>query len=108
DTPFTTANLGAELLNAGFSFAGYSEDLPYTGYTGATYNAYARKHSPWVNWQGTGNNRIPANDNLPFTNFPADFNQLPAVSFVIPNLNDDMHDGTIVAGDAWLKNNLSS
>jgi acid phosphatase len=30
------------------------------------------------------------------------------VSFVIPNLLDDMHDGTIQQGDAWLKNNLSS
>jgi hypothetical protein len=28
------------------------------------------------------------------------------VSFVIPNFNDDMHDGTIAAGDTWLQTNL--
>lgn len=30
------------------------------------------------------------------------------MSFVIPNLDDDMHDGTIAQGDSWLQNNLSS
>jgi hypothetical protein len=33
-------------------------------------------------------------------------NTLPAFSFVTPNLADDMHDGTIQQGDAWLSNNL--
>jgi acid phosphatase len=28
---------------------------------------------------------------------------LPTVSFVIPNLCDDMHDCPVAAGDAWLK-----
>ena len=27
------------------------------------------------------------------------------MSFVIPNLLDDMHDGTVAQGDTWLKNN---
>ena len=29
-------------------------------------------------------------------------------AWVIPNLDDDMHDGTITAGDTWLKNRLPS
>jgi len=29
------------------------------------------------------------------------------VAFVIPNLDDDMHDGTITQGDQWLATNLS-
>ena len=36
------------------------------------------------------------------TAFPTDYSQLPSVSFVIPNLHNDMHDGTIAQGDAWL------
>ena len=31
---------------------------------------------------------------------------LPAFSFVTPNLIDDMHDGTVAEGDAWLASNL--
>jgi hypothetical protein len=33
-------------------------------------------------------------------------NNLPAFSFVTPNLIDDMHDGTIPQGDNWLSRNL--
>ena len=32
--PFTSANLGASLLQNGRTFVGYSEDLPSVGYTG--------------------------------------------------------------------------
>jgi len=105
---FTDANLGAQLLAVNLGFAGYSEDLPSIGATDCTFLAYARKHAPWVNWQGTGTNLIPPADNLPFANFPTNYTTLPTVSFVIPNLNDDMHDGTIAQGDTWLKNNLDA
>src|SRR5215468_10247030 len=43
---FTTANLGQELINAGLTFGGYSEDLPSVGYTGYTYNNYDGNHNP--------------------------------------------------------------
>ena len=33
-------------------------------------------------------------------------NNLPAFSFVTPNLIDDMHDGTIQQGDTWLSQKL--
>jgi hypothetical protein len=31
----------------------------------------------------------------------------PTVCWVIPNLSNEMHDGTIAQGDAWLKNHIS-
>jgi acid phosphatase len=31
---------------------------------------------------------------------------LPTVAFVVPNLQHDMHDGSIAEGDRWLKANL--
>src|SRR5579875_2302673 len=98
---FGVDNLGSELIAAGDSFTGYSESLPSVGYTGCTSGLYARKHSPWVNFSN-----LPASTNQPFTSFPSDYSQLPDVSFVIPNLDDDMHNGTIAQGDTWLKNNL--
>lgn len=104
--PFTTLNLGGSLINQSLTFIGYSEDLPSVGSTVATSGAYARKHNPWVNWQGTGLNAIPATSNRPFSDFPTDYNTLPTLSFVVPNLDNDMHDGSIATGDAWLQNNL--
>ena len=106
--PLTSANLGAELLGAGRTFKGFSEDLPSVGFTGDTYNAYARKHAPWVNWQGASTNGIPAALAQPFDSFPANFNNLPTLCWVISNLNDDMHDGTIAQGDTWLHNRMDA
>ncbi len=104
--PFTTTNLGAELLQNGYSFKGYSEDLPSVGFNGTSSGAYERKHNPWVNWQDSPTNGIPSSLNVPFTDFPSNYVNLPSLSFVIPNQNNDMHDGSVSAGDTWLKNNM--
>ena len=108
--PFTSANLGAGLLQAGRTFAGYSEDLPATGFDGKSSGHYARKHNPWVNWQGSETNGIPGALNLPLTSFPSNYDLLPTVSFVIPNQEHDMHNGTdperINTADAWLRDHL--
>jgi phosphoesterase family protein len=98
---FGTANLGRSLLNAGLTFAGYSEDLPAAGSTVCSSGSYRRKHSPWVNFSN-----LPASTNLPFTSFPTDYRQLPQVAFVIPNQAHDMHDGTIQQADTWLQQHL--
>jgi phosphatidylinositol-3-phosphatase len=100
-----TANLGSELLAAGKTFTGYSETLPSNGSTVCTSGKYARKHSPWINFSN-----VPAADSLKFSSFPTSSNyaSLPTLSFVIPNLNDDMHDGTIKAADTWLNTNISA
>ena len=100
---FTGANLASELGAAGGTFAGYSESMPSSGYTGCTAGAYARKHNPWVNFAG-----VPAADNRTFAAFPRDFNTLPTVAFVVPNLLNDMHDGTVAQADSWLRTNLNS
>ena len=49
-----------------------------------------------------------ASHDVPYTQLATDLasNALPAFSFVTPNLIDDMHDGTIAQGNAWLAKNL--
>jgi len=96
-------NLGSELLAAGDTFMGFSEDLPSAGSTTCTSGKYVRRHVPWVNFSN-----VPAANSVPFSSFPSDYTSLPTISFVIPNLDNDMHDGTIAEGDAWLFNNLSA
>ncbi|HEY7595559.1 MAG TPA: alkaline phosphatase family protein [Actinophytocola sp.] len=98
---FDADNEGAQLLAAGLSFTGYAEDLPAPGSTACTSGDYARKHAPWVNFSN-----VPAEDSQPFSAFPTDYSTLPTVSWVIPNLCNDMHDCSIDTGDTWLKNNL--
>jgi PKD repeat protein len=93
----TGPNLGAELIAAGLGFVTYSEDLPSAGFTGCGAGNYARKHNPGVDFA------LPASTNQPLTAFPADYSTLPAVSYVVPNLQHDMHDGTIAQADTWVQ-----
>jgi len=54
---------------------------------------------------------LPASTNLRFTNFPttaAGFANLPTVSLVDPNLQNDMHDGSIQTGDTWLRTHMDA
>jgi len=105
--PFSTskANIGSELIAAKLSYADYSESMPSQGYEGCTNGEYARKHNPAANYTD-----LPSSVNQTFAQFPssANYASLPTVSLIDPNLLDDMHDGTIAAGDSWLKNNLNS
>jgi acid phosphatase len=103
---FTTPNLARELLNAGKTFITYSQNLPSVGYDGASSGKYMRKHNPVTNWMGTGTNQVPSTLNQPFSAFPSDYSTLPTVSFVVPDQDFDMHDGTIATGDTWFHNNL--
>lgn len=98
-----TPNLGSELLSAGYTFAGYAEDLPAAGSPACSAGKYARKHVPWTNFAN-----VPPANSLPFSAFPmGDYANLPTVSFVIPNNDDNMHDGSIAQADAWLSRNMS-
>jgi hypothetical protein len=103
---FTSPNLGAAVIAKGLSFGAYSEDLPAVGSLASKQGKYASKHCPWINWQDAPSNGIPATRNMPLSSFPQDFSTLPTVSFVIPNLLNDMHDGTVERGDGWLREHL--
>ena len=100
---FPGPDLGGELIAAGKTFTGYSESMPSDGYTGCTSGKYAAKHNPWVDFAD-----VPASSNLTYDRFPADYTKLPTVSFVVPNLCDDMHDCPVATGDAWLKAHLGA
>ncbi len=93
-------NLASALIAQGLSFISYSESMPKAGYAGCAYGAYMRKHNPVANWKEL------AAFNQPFSAFPQDFAQLPTVAWVMPDQRNDMHDGSIAQGDAWLAQNI--
>ncbi len=120
NVPFSTPNLGALLLAKGLTFTIYSESLPSVGFTGDNsttvlgQNQYQRKHNPAVNWQANdapaSNHLLPA-VNQPFTAFPTTdvgFSTMPTLSIVVPNEQNDMHDGTVAMGDTWLSQNIEA
>jgi acid phosphatase len=45
--------------------------------------------------------------NRPLSNLPSrDFSALLTVSFVIPNLRNDLHDGSVAEADQWLQTSM--
>lgn len=95
-------NLASALIAQGMNFVSYSESMPEAGFEGCIYGSYMRKHNPAANWKEL------AAFNQPFSAFPQDFAQLPTVAFVMPDQRNDMHDGSIAQGDAWLARNIEA
>ncbi|SNQ51321.1 Phosphatidylinositol-3-phosphatase [Frankia canadensis] len=101
----SAANLGSELIAAGKTFASYNEGLPSEGSTVCTNSStkYARKHNPWFAFSN-----VPTSLAHTFTAFPTDYTTLPKVSFVVPNLCNDMHDCSVSTGDSWVSSKLGA
>jgi phospholipase C len=94
---FDSDNLATRLLDKGLTFASYAESLPGVGDVTCTAGAYHRKHNPVSNWQGT---RVAPELNKRFAD-------LPTISFVIPDQDNDMHDGSFETADDWLKTHIA-
>ena len=102
-------NLVRHLLSAGKTWKSYAEDLPYVGYTGSDQGAYSLHHNPFAYLSDVRCN-CPQQQNLVgFTQFQTDLGSgdLPDFSFVLPNMNDDAHNGSLATADAWLKGNIA-
>ena len=104
----TNPSIGGQFITSGRSFVGYAEDLPKVGSMICKSGKYARRHAPWVNFAD-----VPTLSSIPFSEFPTDFEKLPTLAMVIPNLNNDMHDIRCCKtrrkrGDDWLKDRLGA
>ncbi len=103
----TADNLVRHLVTAGKSWKSYAEDMPSVGWTGGDINLYSEHHNPFSYFSDVrGTSQV--NHLVPFTQFQSDLNNnaLPDFSFVIPNLDDDAHNGTLTQADIWLQQNI--
>lgn len=82
----------------------------------SSHGRYAAKHDPFVFFDDingwNGKQFVPSprcNEHVvDYSQLDADIaaNALPRYVFITPNLDDDMHDGSIAQGDTWLSNEL--
>ena len=105
----TADNLVRHLISAGKTWKSYAEDLPSVGYVGGDTGEYVRHHNPFTYLSDVFNSGVQKLNLVPFTQFPTDLNNnaLPDISFIIPNLINDSHDGTLQQSDAWLQTNIA-
>lgn len=100
-------NLARILKGAGKTWRVYAESLPSAGYLGGDTGGYVKHHNPFAYFSDVVNDSAQAQNIVPFAQFAADMGSgLPNYSLVVPNINNDAHDGTLAAADAWLKANI--
>ncbi len=101
-------NIVRELIAVGKTWKSYAESIPSTGYTGGDVYPYARRHNPFSYFSDVVNDSSQAGNLVSMTQFQADLanDQLPDFSFIVPNLLDDAHDGSLQVADAWLQQNI--
>jgi acid phosphatase len=102
-------NIVRSLVAAGKTWKSYAESIPSVGYLGGDTGEYARKHNVIALYSDVANDPNGQAKNLvPFTQFPIDLaaGTLPNYSMIVPNLQDDLHDGTAAQADQWLQTNI--
>jgi hypothetical protein len=96
-------SLGKTAAAAGVSLKVYAEDLG-SGDPALDHGTYVCRHNPAAQFTDAADAVASAD----FGAFPADFTQLPRISFVIPNICNDTHDCTVPVGDGWLKAHMDA
>ena len=94
------------IFGQGETWKSYEESMP-SACDHSNSGNYAVRHNPAVYY--TTLHGCSSND-VSFSHLATDLahNQLPAFSFVTPNLIDDSHDGTVADADKWLSRNLQT
>jgi phospholipase C len=113
NTIASTSHLADQIEQAGLTWRAYEEGMGAPCGL-ASVGRYAAKHDPFVyfsdinGWDGT---KFAPSTRC--TEHVVDFSQLdvdiaagtlPSYVFITPNMDDNMHDGTVAEGDAWLAN----
>ena len=107
--PITSDNIFRELGRAGLTWKVYAQGLPSVGYMGTSSGAYVARHNPAKWYSDVINSPALQRNMVPFTQFAADMaaNQLPNYSIIVPDVDNDAHDGTVGQADTFLKNNVA-
>jgi len=108
--PFAVSDLGTQLSGAGIPWIAYMESMPSRCDRVGSSGPYAEKHNPFMYF--AGNRGTPCSDHI--VPYPGVRGMLAALDspnppdfvWITPNLQNDMHDGSVTRGDAWLAANL--
>ncbi|MFZ0663552.1 MAG: alkaline phosphatase family protein [Acidobacteriaceae bacterium] len=107
-TVWNVDNLARRMLVSGVSFRIYAEGIP-RGYLGGNTGLYVIRHDPFAMLSDIADNAAVANQTIwPFSQFAIDLanGTLPEFSYIVPDVDDDAHNGTPHQADAWLQSDV--
>jgi hypothetical protein len=108
---YSVDNLGNQLSQAGIPWTAYMESMPSACCTGLSSGEYAKKHDPYVYHADIRDGGGCVRHVLPYPGASQLVSALseanaPDFVWITPNLIDDLHDGAVADGNAWLQPNL--
>src|SRR5919199_1024600 len=97
-------NLVDALEANGRTWKSYQEDLPRPCFLGSSARDYVVRHNPFLYFRDIREDSNRCQQVVPLSQFSEDLQggQLPDFAWVTPNLQHDMHDGSVAQGDQWL------
>jgi acid phosphatase len=107
--PITDDNIFRELGRSGLTWKVYAQGLPSVGYMGYFSGAYVARHNPAVWYSDVLDSAALQQNIVPFSQLAVDVanNALPNYSIIIPDLDNDAHDGTLAQADTFLSTNVA-
>jgi acid phosphatase len=108
--PFQSLDLGGQLSSAGIPWLAYMESMPSPCDRVGGSGDYAEKHNPFMYFSAERGSGCAAHV-VPYPGAGSmsatlDSTAPPDFVWITPNLANDMHDGSVAQGDAWLHANL--
>jgi phosphatidylinositol-3-phosphatase len=110
-----SGHIADQLELAGLSWKSYQESMGEPCGL-VSHGRYAAKHNPFVyfddinGWDGkTFQTSARCNEHVvDYSQLDADIaaNNVPKYAFITPNLDNDMHDGSVAQGDSWLSREI--
>jgi phosphatidylinositol-3-phosphatase len=107
-TVWNVDNIARRMLAANVSFRVYAEGITQ-GYVGGNTGLYLIRHNPFAMLSDVAGNAAVADQVIwPFSQFAADLanGALPEFSYIVPDVDDDAHNGTPQQADTWLQSNV--
>lgn len=92
-----------QAIAAGMTAATYVDGMPNNCALTGGGNAYAPKHNPWAYFVDERASCMKYDVPIAGLGGAISSGRLPTVGMVIPNLNNDAHDGPLGTADAWFK-----
>ncbi len=107
-TVYSADNIARRMLSSSVSFRVYAEGIA-RGYLGGNTGLYLIRHNPFAMLSDVADSATVASQVLwPFSQFSADLtaSAQPAFTYIVPDVDDDAHNGTPQAADTWLQTNV--
>lgn len=106
---FNVDHIARELHAAGKTWKAYAQSLPYPGFTDySSANAYLKRHVPFTYFADVVGSQQKMNivPLQPYFEQDIASGTLPNFSYVVPDADEDAHDGTLAQADQWLQANI--